>query len=224
MVCGLSLCQWPSFVSKSRLVTRQRLALADVTSILFWVTLKLIDWYFIVTLNITWTGAIVSFVLPYVLFFLFSQVKRLKVDITRDVANSLLPNDNKYLYPTDTSSTCSPTKSILSSEGSSVNSQQPTITSTSSNCVDITESEPTIISTPINLLQQRTRELDRATADYARLKKDHEILQIKMCHYRKGFEKLKATVNSTDPMAPLPRYLFDKRMPFKKSCSSRKQI
>ena len=45
-----------------------------------------------------------------------------------------------------------------------------------------------------------------------------------MCHYRKGFEKLKATVNSTDPMAPLPRYLFDKRMPFKKSRSSREQI
>ena len=68
------------------------------------------------------------------------------------------------------------------------------------------------------------RELDRATADYARLQKDHEILQIKMCHYRKGFEKLKSTVNSTDPMAPLPRYLFDKRMLFKKSRICRKQI
>ena len=119
---------------------------------------------------------------------------------------------------------CSTAKSILSSEGLSVNSQQPTITSTSSNCVHITESDPTIISTPINLLQQRTRESGRATADYARLKKDHEILHKKMCHYRKGFEKLKATVNSMDPMAPLPRYLFDKRMPFKKSSSSRKQI
>ena len=79
----------------------------------------------------------------------------------------------------------------------------------------ISAQEPTTkaLST-ITLLQLRTQELDRLSSQYKRLAHDNEVLKFKINQYKRGHEKIKSALDSHDPRAPGPRYLFDKRLNF----------
>lgn len=123
-------------------------------------------------------------------------MKRRKGDITCDVAGRLAPG-NEFLYPAVDDTTESE---------SDKNTYHDVATRAST-------PKPASFNS-INVIQSRTRELDRMKELNRKMNEENERLQIKLAKYANGHKKMKEALLSADPRAPVPRYLYDKRLSF----------
>ena len=137
-------------------------------------------------------------------------------DLDPSIDAALYPLANQYLYPTDRSSTCSD-HSTSENSLSTCNDSPPAIPATQP-ARKISVQEPTsgALST-MSLLQLRTQELDRLSYQFKKMEHDNDVLKFKINQYKRGHEKIKSALDSHDPRAPGPRYLFDKRLNFFKN-------
>ena len=141
------------------------------------------------------------------------QVKRLRKDLDPETDAALHPLANQYMYPTDRSSTCSEHPSTEKSSTTHITSPPVVPVVPPAQKISAQESTTEALST-ITLLQLRTQELDRLSSQYKRLAHDNEVLKFKINQYKRGHEKIKSALDSHDPRAPGPCYLFDKRLKF----------
>lgn len=130
-------------------------------------------------------------------------MKRLKKYICKP-QGFRLGNPNEHYYPTDTSST--------DTSASMPRTDEETIDPP----VKITNPLPELDSNTnlACLLQERSKELRAVKERLVDTQRKNDILSFKLDKYSSGFRTIHGVIKSSSPNAPLPRYIFDKRLNF----------